>query len=481
MFSLKIIPILLLLPLLFTKIKSFETFANTKSSNTQKLNLSQFIPEDAQQNQNPEAFANKGFGDTQKVDLNQFITEDAKQNADLVESNFGKIKSHQEQAKHRQTKEEYENHYLMHDYCNMFLPHLEHPKLATDEKNSFDLWIEHVTKTCIAEKDFMNADGCDKESEFQIKKDELRVKMFKDGKTQFRCTVPTEQAKVGEIVAMIRISPNHFYLLAGFLLHRFFIFIYAPDGNYTIPTSYDTHIISSTNKTINGKGVMNYLMRGVHPIFNETIEDGDGGKLNLFDTFGIIKTYDRYVTTVKKMTGMKNTLYLLEGVNKDVPFVESFPIDLYDRTRGRFKASLGPGEKFQCGPSFASPVTHQAAKLACYNKTAEVNECCIEITACYDRCDEKEKCDDKFCDCLEKTAEDNIACLFGQQGVCSIVRSAGYITYVTSGYKCVAQAVIDGVSYAVKEGIGWNEIKSVWNGAKTAGKSLARIASGLFG
>nr|CAD2166934.1 unnamed protein product [Meloidogyne enterolobii] len=28
--------------------------------------------------------------------------------------------------------------------------------------------------------------------------------------------------------------------------------------------------------------------------------------------------------------------------------VESFPIDLYDRTRGRFKASLGPGEKFQC-------------------------------------------------------------------------------------------------------------------------------------
>jgi len=50
-----------------------------------------------------------------------------------------------------------------------------------------------------------------------------------------------------------------------------------------------------------------------------------------------------------------------------------------------------------------------------------------------------------------------------------------------SGYKCVAQAVIDGVSYAVKEGIGWNEIKSVWNGAKTAGKSLARIASGLFG
>jgi len=23
--------------------------------------------------------------------------------------------------------------------------------------------------------------------------------------------------------------------------------------------------------------------------------------------------------------------------------VESFPIDLYDRTRGRFKASLGPG------------------------------------------------------------------------------------------------------------------------------------------
>nr|CAD2170238.1 unnamed protein product [Meloidogyne enterolobii] len=222
-------------------------------------------------------------------------------------------------------------------------------------------------------------------------------------------------------------------------------------------------------------------MRGVHPIFNETIKDGDGGKLNLFDTFGIIKTYDRYVTTVKKMTGMKNTLYLLEGVNKDVPFVESFPIDLYDRTRGRFKASLGPGEKFQCGPSFASPVTHQAAKLACYNKTAEVNECCIEITACYDRCDEKEKCDNKFCDCLEKTAEDNIACLFGQQGVCSIVRSAGYITYVTSGYKCVAQAVIDGVSYAVKEGIGWNEIKSVWNGAKTAGKSLARIASGLFG
>jgi len=109
MFSLKIIPILLLLPLLFTKIKSFETFANTKSSNTQKLNLSQFIPEDAQQNQNPEAFANKGFGDTQKVDLNQFITEDAKQNDDLVESNFGKIKSHQEQAKHRQTKEEYEN------------------------------------------------------------------------------------------------------------------------------------------------------------------------------------------------------------------------------------------------------------------------------------------------------------------------------------------------------------------------------------
>nr|CAD2166935.1 unnamed protein product [Meloidogyne enterolobii] len=79
-----------------------------------------------------------------------------------------------------------------------------------------------------------------------------------------------------------------------------------------------------------------------------------------------------------------------------------------------------------------------------------------------------------------KTAEDNIACLFGQQGVCSIVRSAGYITYVTSGYKCVAQAVIDGVSYAVKEGIGWNEIKSVWNGAKTAGKSLARIASGLL-
>uniref|UniRef100_A0A915MJ41 Uncharacterized protein n=1 Tax=Meloidogyne javanica TaxID=6303 RepID=A0A915MJ41_MELJA len=345
--------------------------------------------QDAKQNQNPEAFANKGFGDTQKVGLSQFITEDAKQNDDLVESNFGKIKSHQEQAKHRQTKEEYENHYLMHDYCNMFLPHLEHPKLATEEKNSFDLWIEHVTKTCIAEKDFMKADGCDKESEFQIKKDELRVKMFKDGKTQFRCTVPTEQAK------------------------------------------------------------------------------------------------DRYVTTVKKMTGMKNTLYLLEGVNKDVPFVESFPIDLYDRTRGRFKASLGPGEKFQCGPSFASPVTHQAAKLACYNKTgvpfAEVNECCIEITACYDRCDEKEKCDDKFCDCLEKTAEDNIACLFGQQGVCSIVRSAGYITYVTSGYKCVAQAVIDGVSYAVKEGIGWNEIKSVWNGAKTAGKSLARIASGLFG
>nr|CAD2166933.1 unnamed protein product [Meloidogyne enterolobii] len=60
---------------------------------------------------------------------------------------------------------------------------------------------------------------------------------------------------------------------------------------------------------------MNYLMRGVHPIFNETIEDGDGGKLNLFDTFGIIKTYDRYVTTVKKMTGMKNTLYLLEGIS----------------------------------------------------------------------------------------------------------------------------------------------------------------------
>nr|CAD2151846.1 unnamed protein product [Meloidogyne enterolobii] len=195
MSSLKIIPILLLLPLLFTKIKSFETFANTKSGNTQKLNLSQFIPEDAKQNRNPEAFANKGFGDTQNVGLNQFTPEDAKQNDDLVESNFGKMKSHQEQAKHRQTKEEYENHYLMHDYCNMFLPHLEHPKLATDEKNSFDLWIEHVTKTCIAEKDFMNADGCDKESEFQIKQDELRVKMFKDGKTQYRCTVPTEQAK----------------------------------------------------------------------------------------------------------------------------------------------------------------------------------------------------------------------------------------------------------------------------------------------
>ncbi|CAK5093581.1 unnamed protein product [Meloidogyne enterolobii] len=41
----------------------------------------------------------------------------------------------------------------------------------------------------------MEANGCDKESEFQIKQDELRVKMFKDGKTQYRCTVPTEQAK----------------------------------------------------------------------------------------------------------------------------------------------------------------------------------------------------------------------------------------------------------------------------------------------
>uniref|UniRef100_A0A1I8AXF8 Senescence domain-containing protein n=1 Tax=Meloidogyne hapla TaxID=6305 RepID=A0A1I8AXF8_MELHA len=227
----------------------------------------------------------------------------------------------------------------MHDYCNMFLPHLEHPKLATDEKNSFDLWIEHVTKTCIADKEFLEGAGCDKESEFQIKSDELRVKMFKDGKTQYKCTVPTEKAK------------------------------------------------------------------------------------------------DRYVTTVKKVIGMKNTFYLLE--------VESFPVDLYDRMRGRFKASLGPGEKFQCGPSFASPVTHQVTKL--------------------------------------RSAQDDVACQIGQQGVCSVVRSAGYITYVTSGYKCVAQAVIDGVSYAIKEGIGINEFKSVWNGIKQGGKALGRIASGLFG
>uniref|UniRef100_A0A1I8BKK1 PIR Superfamily Protein n=1 Tax=Meloidogyne hapla TaxID=6305 RepID=A0A1I8BKK1_MELHA len=127
--------ILIILPQLFTKIKSRESFANTN------VNLSQFIPENSSQN-------------------------------NFVESNYGKVKSHKEQAKHRKTKEEYDNHYLMHDYCNMFLPHLEHPKLATDEK--------------------------------------------KDGKTQYKCTVPTEKAKVGEIVAMMKTSPNYCYLLGGF-------------------------------------------------------------------------------------------------------------------------------------------------------------------------------------------------------------------------------------------------------------------------
>jgi len=29
----------------------------------------------------------------------------------------------------------------MHDYCNMFLPHLEHPKLATEEKSTLGILI----------------------------------------------------------------------------------------------------------------------------------------------------------------------------------------------------------------------------------------------------------------------------------------------------------------------------------------------------
>ncbi|KAF7639026.1 hypothetical protein Mgra_00001552 [Meloidogyne graminicola] len=174
-------------------------------------------------------------------------------------------------------------------FCDLFAPQLILPRKIKNETNGFDNWIEALNNLCLEDNEFNEENGCEMENNYKVKNNVLRVKLLRNGKINYNCKLPDEKAQIGDLIAMMKVEPNTFYLLAGFLYHRFFAFLYAPDSEFPLPSKNDKKLIyyNETDDLLNKN--IKYQMLGAHPIFKSSsiIKDNEDKEFNLFDVLGI--------------------------------------------------------------------------------------------------------------------------------------------------------------------------------------------------
>uniref|UniRef100_A0A1I7ZIH9 Secretory peptide n=1 Tax=Steinernema glaseri TaxID=37863 RepID=A0A1I7ZIH9_9BILA len=89
--------------------------------------------------------------------------------------------------------------------------------------------------------------------------------------------------------------------------------------------------------------------------------------------------------------------------------------------------------KDYCGTGDYTEDTSATIRFLCPERFNPINNCCRRHDHCYDVQAGKERCDDKFCRCLERAVRSKWLCYGTTVGMCAAVKEFGDWAYEKAG------------------------------------------------